>query len=209
MTQGTRPDIAFAVNQASRFNLKHSEIHWQAVKRIFRYLKGTIDHKLTYQREEQPKLHAFCDSDWASDVDSRRSCTGYVVRLGDTAIAWNSKKQSIVALSSTEAEYIALATALQEIIWLKNLFDELTFVHGEPVKVYVDNQSAIQLANTPGYRQRTKHIDIRYHRIREEINAGVIELAHVSTNVMVADALTKSVSAEKTKFCAAKVGLRP
>lgn len=171
LTQGTRPDIAFAVNDVSLFNARHSNEHWQAVKRIFRYLKGTIDAKLILHLNGNVKMHAFTDADWASEIDKRRSCSGYVIKMSNAAISWNSKRQPIVALSSTEAEYIALSSTVREVIWLRQLAQELTHDCEDPTVIYCDNQSSIKLAASEAYRPRTKHIDVHFHHTRDKIDA--------------------------------------
>lgn len=209
LTQGTRPDIAFAVNDVSRFNAKHSNVHWQAVKRIFRYLKGTLDYKLKYHGQGNVELHAYTDADWASEPDKRRSCSGYVLKMANAAISWCSKRQNIVALSSTEAEYIALSSTVREVIWMRQLATEVENGNNEPTKIWCDNQSAIKLADSEAYRPRTKHIDIRFHHTRSKIDDGTILIDFVPTGEMTADSLTKAVSKEKTIFCATGMGLRP
>lgn len=208
LSQATRPDIAFAVNNVSRFNNKHSEIHWQAVKRILRYLNGTKHHKLCYTKEGDSELHAYSDADWASDVDKRLSCTGFVVNLSNGAINWSSKRQQIVALSSTEAEYIALSSTVRDVIWIKQLLGEIDKSSIMPTTIFCDNQSAIKLGEIEAYRPRTKHIDIRYHHLRQKINEGIIELKYISTKEMTADSLTKAVPAEKHALCTSKMGLK-
>lgn len=207
LSQATRPDIAFAVNDVSRFNANHGETHWSAVKRIFRYLRGTIDFKLTYKRSKNSDLHAYCDADWASDVDKRRSCTGFVTKMSGAAISWMSKRQPIVALSSTEAEYIAMSSAVGEIIWLKQLADEINANIVKRVPLHCDNQSTIKLAESDAFRPRTKHIDIRYHHLREKVDSGVINIVFTPTKLMAADSLTKAVTKEKHQFCAMQFGL--
>lgn len=124
LTQSTRPDIAFAVNDVSRFNANHDGTHWTAVKRISRYFRGTSNAKLRYSKSGEG-LIAYSDADWASEIDKRRSCSGFIIKLAGAAICWSSKRQPIVALSSTEAEYIALSSTVCEIIWLEQLADEL------------------------------------------------------------------------------------
>jgi hypothetical protein len=207
LAQCTRPDIAFAVNDVSRFNGKHSEAHWAAVKRIFRYLKGTVNLKLTFSNRKLDGLQVFSDADWGSDPDKRRSCSGIVVKLSGGAISWSSKRQPIVALSSTEAEYIALSSAVCESIWIKQLMDELDKTLAERIKIYCDNQSSIKLAENDAFRPRTKHIDIRYHNIRDYVKKEVIDISYVPTEKMTADSLTKSVTKEKTIFCRENMGL--
>lgn len=202
----TRSDIAFAVNDVSRFNSNFGQAHWNAVKRIIRYLKGTIDYKLKFTNGGT-EIHGYGDSDWASDIDKRRSCTGYVFKLSNGAISWMSKRQPTVALSTTEAEYMAISAATQEAIWLNQLYAEINHGSVKPVKLFCDNRGAIEIAEIDVYRARTKHIDIRHHFIREKINDNTIKIQYLPTNEMVADSLTKAVPKEKTKFCAEKMGL--
>lgn len=207
LVQGTRPDIAFAVNDVSRFNSNHRTVHWKAVKRILRYLKGTVEFKLHYTKNGNKNLVGYTDSDWASDVDKRRSCSGNVFKLSNGAISWYSKRQQTVALSSTEAEYMAMASCVQESIWLKQFGCELDKSFEGPVHLLCDNQSAIQLANCDGYRQRTKHIDIRHHYIREKVENGTVVIKYIPTDEMAADNLTKAVIKDKQNFCSKEMGL--
>lgn len=206
LTQGTRPDIAFAVNDVSRFNAKHSIEHWQAVKRIMRYLKGTIDYKLRFRTSENMNLHVYTDADWASDIDKRRSCSGFVAIMANAAISWHSHRQEIVALSSTEAEYIALSSAVREVIWLRQVQREIDKIE-QPTKIYCDNSSTIKLTDSEAYRQRTKHIDVRFHHTRKMVDEKIIEIDFCPSAEMVADSLTKAVSKEKTNFCTSSMGL--
>lgn len=207
LAQGTRPDISFSVNDASRFNADHGDIHWKAVKRIFRYVKGTIDYALIYSKGQSDDLVAYSDSDWASEESERRSCTGYLFKIGTGAITWYSARQKTIALSSTEAEYMALAAAAQEAIWIRQLCQEINYELNGPVTIFVDNSSAIKLAKSDGYRKRTKHIDLKYHFIREKIENKILDVKYCKTELMVADVLTKPVSKEKTIFCANGMGL--
>lgn len=180
LTQSTRPDIAFAVNDVSRFNNNHCEAHWKAVKRIFRYLNGTIDLRLRFTKEKSNEIRAYSDADWASEIDQRRSCTGYLLNMSNTSICWNSKRQPIVALSSTEAEYIALSSAVCEIIWLKQLADEINGDIAKNITICCDNQSTIKLAESDAFRPRTKHIDIRYHFLRDKIEQKILNIQFCS-----------------------------
>lgn len=208
LAQATRPDVAFAVHDVSRFNNSHCAAHWNAIKRIMRYLHATAKSKLVYT-QNQEDLIGYCDADWAADVDSRKSVTGYVFKLAGGCISWKSTKQQSVALSSTEAEYIALASAIQESIWLRQLCDEIGLtVRGKPTRLYCDNQSAIKLALNGGYRPRSRHIDIRYHFLREHIERGNVTIFFIPTDENIADALTKAVDKKKLLFCNNKMGLR-
>lgn len=206
LAQCTRPDIAFAVNDVSRFNANHGEAHWRAVKRIFRYLKGTANYKLTFSRSKKA-FHCYSDADWASDIDKRRSCTGQVIIMSNGAISWQSKRQATVALSSTEAEYMAMSSAICEIIWMQQLASELDKNFKVGTTLLCDNESAQKLSLSDAYRPRTKHIDIRYHHMRQKIEDGVINIEHVATTDNVADALTKAVSKDKVLYCAKGMGL--
>jgi transposase InsO family protein len=207
LAQCTRPDISFAVNEVSKYNHDHDETHWMAVKRIFRYLRGTTGMKLCFT-EPSATLQGFCDADWASDVDERRSCTGYVFKLSGGAISWRSKRQATIALSSTEAEYMALSEIACETIWLRQLLAEIEGKPQEETLIFCDNQSAIKLSKSEAYRPRTKHIDIRHHHIRQLIDRKVMRVQHLSTKIMIADSLTKSVTKEKNDYCFKNMGLK-
>lgn len=172
-----------------------------AVKRIFRYLKGTINLKLSFQRgkEKALQLYGYCDADHASDPTDRKSVTGYVFIIQDAAISWNSKKQQTIALSTTEAEYMSMSAATQEAIWLRGLHNEL---FGEKLAciIHCDNKGAIHLANTTAHHPRTKHIDLRHHFIRDNVAKGVVKFDYVKTAEMLADFLTKPVNASVQTF---------
>lgn len=208
LSGATRPDIAFSVNDLSRFNNQHSEPHWKAIKRVLRYLKGTVDLKIRYDRASDGEMTAFSDADWGADSDTRRSCTGYVVVMSNGAISWCSQRQPIVALSTTESEYIALSTTTREIMWLKQLARECVANDRSTVIVHCDNQSAINLGESEAYRPRTKHIDIRFHHLRERVNDRTIRLEYIATSDMVADSLTKAVPSHKTELCRLGMGIQ-
>ncbi len=162
----TRPDIAQAVGVVSKFNSNPTEAHLTAVKRILRYLKGTADLVLKYQKSEDGTLVGYSDSDWAGDPDDRHSTTGNLFLMAGGAISWLSKKQAIVALSTSEAEYVALSLATQEAVWLRRLLTDLRAAPNGPTLLMEDNQGAIAIARNPIAHARTKHIDIRYHSIK-------------------------------------------
>lgn len=208
LVQGTRPDLTFAISKVSQFNNNPGKAHWQAVKRILRYVKGTSHMKLEFSKKSNSKITGYSDSDWGGDLDDRKSNTGYVFKMNGGAISWASRKQSTVALSSTEAEYMALTQAIQEAMWLKQLDEDLFEKKSEPIIIHCDNSSAIQLANNDGYHARTKHIDIKHHFCRQKLQDGFIILEHINTKEMVADSMTKSVTKEKYQFCAREMGLK-
>ena len=205
--QVSRPDIQFAVGAVSRLKNNPGVAHWLAVKRIMRYLKGTIDMKLTYSKNGNEVVQGYCDSDWASDSIDRRSTTGYVFKLQGGAISWASKKQPTVALSTTESEYMAMSLATQEAIWWQGLCQELLGEKKCLTIINCDNKGAIQLAEKTAFSPRTKHIDVRHHFLREKVNDKVVKFVYVNTNEMLADSLTKPVTAEKHKFCSKGVNL--
>lgn len=208
LAQGSRPDIAFAVNDVSRFSANHSNHHWAAVKRIFRYLKGTVDFKLKYSRTgPATNLTCYVDSDWASDIDRRRSCGGHTILMSSGSVSWCSKRQATVALSSTEAEYMALSSAVCDVIWTQQLAKELDKNFIANTLIRCDNVSTINLAKSDAFRPRTKHIDIRYHYLREKVESKVIDLEYVPTTENVADMLTKAITKQKHIFCTAGMGL--
>ncbi|KAG2758626.1 hypothetical protein Pcac1_g29253 [Phytophthora cactorum] len=193
---GTRPDLAAAVGVLSQFAADPCPTHWQALKRVFRYIQGTKTHGIEFQGSCEDGLQGYSDADWAGDIESRRSTSGYAFMMNGGCISWRSKKQRTVALSSTEAEYMALSEATQEAVWLKVFLCELgEMANDEAVKIYEDNQGSIALAKNPEFHKRTKHIDIRYHFVREKVEDGQVVLQYVSTTDMLADIMTKPIPA--------------
>lgn len=208
LVQGTRPDLAFTAGNISRFNQNPGKAHWNAIKRLMRYLKGTKEMKLEFSKQGNSKIIGFSDADWGADVDDRRSCTGYVFILNGGAISWSSKRQATVALSSTEAEYMALSSATQEALWLKQFHEDLWgYKSNEAITIFTDNQSALHLTKNDSVYSRAKHIDIRYHFIRQHMIKDNISYKYKATDLMVADSLTKSVSKVKNNFCNKSMGL--
>ncbi|KAE8679159.1 Zinc ion binding, putative isoform 1 [Hibiscus syriacus] len=169
---------------------------FKATKRILRYLKGTIDFGLFYSASNDYKLVGYSDSDWGGDIDNRRSTTGFVFFMGDIAFTWMSKKQPIVTLSTCEAEYVAATSCVCHAIWLRNLLKEIGLIQEEPTKVCVDNKSAVALAKNPVFHDRSKHIDIRYHYIRECVARKDVEVEYVKSQDQVADIFTKPLTSE-------------
>ena len=196
----TRLDIAFAVQALCRHLQSSSDAHWTAGKRILRYLKGTKDIGLVYGKSEHGiTLKGFADADWATDKDTRRSVTGYVFELGGAAITWNSKLQPTVALSTSEAEYMAACAATQEAIHLRRLLGDLGFPQEGPTVILEDNMGCICLSENPVMHRRTKHIDIKFHFIREAVERGDVVLTFTSTSTQVADLLTKPLPKARTQ----------
>ena len=188
----TRPDIAQAVGAVSKFNSCPTEAHLTAVKRIFRYLKGTIDLCIKYERSADNRLVGFSDADWAGDLTDRHSTTGNLFMMSGAAIDWISKKQPVVALSTTEAEYVALSAATQEAVWLSRLLTDIKAPPKAPIVIKEDNQGTIAVARNPVSHNRTKHIDIKFHYVREALEDGIIDLTYCPTEQMTADMLTNT-----------------
>ena len=198
----TRPDISASVNIMSQFMSNPSMTHWTGVKRILRYLRGTSNYGLRYSNGlDYTQLTGFCDADWAGDVNTRRSTSGYVFQLGSSTITWCCRKQTTVAKSSTEAEYVSLSTGTQEVIWLHRLFKDIGVDIIYPTTLFEDNQGAIEISKNAKYHDRTKHIDVAHHFVRERIAAKDIEVRYCPTNDMIADIMTKGLGSIKfTKF---------
>ena len=192
---GTRPEIYFIIISLSRFVANPGLVHWLAALRVLFYVCNTPLFGILIRKGQELKLQVYVDSDHASNVDDRKSISGYIIYLGTTPIVWRSRKQKgKPAISSCEAEYIALSAAINEIVWIITFLKELGFDVPLPVPLYGDNSSADDLAHNPVHHDRTKHIDIRYHRIREFILDGTIQMFHVSSQDNPADIFTKSVT---------------
>lgn len=202
----TRPDIAFAVATVARFAANPGPAHWDAVKRIYRYLAGTKDLWLTYG-ETKRVLEGYADADGSMSED-RRAISGYAFLIDGGAVSWSSKRQEIVSLSTTESEYVAATHGMKEALWLRSLLSEIFEPIKPPTTLFSDNQSAIALTRDHQYHSRTKHIDVRYHFIRWVIEQGSLRLIYCPTDDMVADTLTKALPSAKVKHFAAGLGLR-
>lgn len=193
----TRPDISYACSQLSQFNSGFDLSHWQAAKRILRYLAGTINYSLCVIKSNKLSLSAYTDADWGNDSTDRKSYTGFVVKLGNNVVNWESRKQRCVALSSTEAEYLAITDVCKDLMFVKGFISEV-LNRTLDIKVMNDNQSAHKLLEAREYcHKRTKHIDIRYHYIKDLIRNNGIKIEYLQTEKMVADVLTKPLSSIK------------
>uniref|UniRef100_A0A2N9EH16 Integrase catalytic domain-containing protein n=1 Tax=Fagus sylvatica TaxID=28930 RepID=A0A2N9EH16_FAGSY len=201
----TRPDIAHAVGVVSRFMVNPSKEHWEAVKWIFRYLRGSSKSCLSFG-SFKPVLEGYTDANMAGDLNGRKSTSGFLFTFTGAAVSWQSKLQKCVALSITEAEYIATTEAGKEMLWMKRFLQDLGLKQDEYV-VHCDSQSALDLSKNSTYHSRTKHIDVRYHWLRLIIDQQLMQLRKIHTDKNPADMLTKVVPKEKLELCAGSAGM--
>jgi hypothetical protein len=200
----TRLDLALSVGQIQRAMAAPTVEHLAAAQNILRYVSGTLDY--TLELGGNLDIDAHVDSAFADDKQTGRSTNGFVITLGIGAVSWSSKRQSLVTLSTTEAEYVAASSAAREVVWLTTLLRELGIYAGT-VPLHCDNQGAIDLAKLIRYRPRTKHIGARFHYVRECVDTGIIDLQYISTHDQLADALTKPMSGPAIRHFADRTGL--
>ncbi|KAF7350699.1 Transcription factor [Mycena sanguinolenta] len=206
LANNTRPDIAYPVSVLSQFLSNPGRVHWEAAKRVVRYLKGTIDARLTFGGSDVG-LGGFSDSSWGSEVLNWRSMSGYAFTLYGGTICWSAKKQSVVALSTAEAEYIAMTRATKEAIWIRQFMGELFGNFIEPTVLHVDNQSAIAMAKNDSFHSRTKHIALPYHFVRHAVATSTITLSWIPSDTNLADLFTKGLDSVKTSRLSRGLGL--
>jgi hypothetical protein len=204
----TRPDISYAAGVLARFNSNPGPAHWQAAKHVLRYLKGTMDYRITYQPSDSPEpFITYSDADHGGNPDNGRSTGGYVVKIGSGAVSWSSKLQSLVALSTTEAEHIAAVEAAKEILWMRQFMGELGYDVSGPSLLRMDNQSAIAVNKNPEHHGRMKHLSLRLFWIRDAVQEGLIAPVFVPTQNMAADIFTKALDRFKVQKCVHMLGL--
>ncbi|GAV89139.1 hypothetical protein CFOL_v3_32558 [Cephalotus follicularis] len=193
----TRPDISFAVGVLSQFMQAPQKAHWDAAIRILRYLKSAPGKGLIYRPNRHMDLVAYSDADWAGSASDRRSTTGYCTFVGGNLVSWRSKKQTTVARSSDEAKYRAMA----ELMWLRSLLLKMGLLVSKPMKMFCYNQAAIYIASNPVYHERTKHIEVDCHFVRDVVMKKLVETPFVSPSGQLADVLTKSLFAPNVRMC--------
>jgi hypothetical protein len=210
ISNATRPDIAFAVNRLAAYTANPSLQHTGMLKRILHYLSGTKDYAITYLANPRVdhRLQGYADASYAGTEDYK-SISGYVFTLGSGAISWRSKKQTIIALSSTEAEYVALSEAAREAIWLKNLLNEMGLSQNTPVVIKGDNDGSVAMAKNPQFHKRSKHIAIKWHWMRQAAQTGQIYIENCRDADQTADVLTKPLPRAKHRQHSSEMGLSP
>ena len=202
----TRPDLSFSINKLSQFMQQPTQIHFQQLKRVMRYLKLTINYGLKLKKPAHLKLQAFSDADWGGNLDDRTSTSAFIIYFGGNPVSWLSKRQRTVARSSTEAEYRSVATAAAEVMWLTNLLSELHVKTPAP-HLFCDNIGATYLCSNPVFHSRMKHIALDYHYVRQLVQLGQLRVSHISTKDQPADILTKSLSRPRFTYLRDKIGL--
>ena len=207
---GSRPDIAFSVGVLCQYMHKPGIEHWRAAQRVLRYLQGSRELCLTFTRSSNgDTLMGYCDASFGDNVDDGKSTTGAFFTLAGAAITWMSRKQDTVALSTVEAEYTAMSEACKDGVWLRGLLKEIGIEQPSPTVIHCDSTGAVALARNPIQHQRTKHINVKYHRIRELLKGKEISLVYLQTEKQPADAMTKALPEVKFVQCRAVLGLHP
>jgi hypothetical protein len=208
---GTHPELAYAVGVLGRFSSNPGNSHWAAAKRVLRYLQHAKELCLTFDGNARGDMRfiGYSDSSWSDNTNTSQSTSGYIFIIGGGAIGWSSKRQNLVALSSTEAEYIGLSNAGQQLCWLRTFFEDIGYSQEIPTTLFCNNQGAIILTKDPEYRTKTKHIQWKYHYIRDDVVAkGQAIIQYIPTDDMVADIFTKPLSLEKFEKFSHALGLR-
>ena len=204
----TRPDIAHAVQQVAQFMSNPQPAHCVAVKRIMRYLRDTASYQLTYGPESDSRVMAYCDADFANNPDTQKLISGFAFMFNSGCFAWSSKKQTLVSLSTAKAEYISAVHAAKSAAWLRTLLNELQLINNDPIDLRIDNQSAIALINLNNLvNKRSKHIEVRYHWIREAVHKCIISPSHIPSKLNISDILTKPLDRNSHSCLTSPLGL--
>jgi len=196
-----------AVSLVARFQADPRESHVMAIKRIFRYLKGTVEYGLWYPRDHDFSLHAYTNADWVGDVDDRKSTSGGAFFLGKRLVSWLSKKQEAISLSTIEAEYIAAAGSCTQLLWMKQMLRDIQVEYEEPITIFCDNSSAINISKNLVLHSKTKHISIKFHFLREQVNKGEVRLEYVPSKDQLVDIFTKPLPKDSFEYLKEKLGV--
>jgi hypothetical protein len=186
-----RPDIIFVVNLLSRYLAHPTELHIQAVKRVLRYIKGTLSYGIFYKQSGNVELLAYTDSDYAGDLEDRKSTSSFLFVLSSGAVSWSLKKQPVITLSTTEAEFITAASCACQVVWLRRMLEKLDHTSAGTTIIYCDNSSTIKLFKNHVMHGRSKHIDVCFHFLRDLTRDGVVTLLHCRSQEQLADIMTK------------------
>ncbi|KAM1049175.1 hypothetical protein ACFX2C_028302 [Malus domestica] len=198
----------YAASLLARFIHCPTNKHLGTAKRVLRYIKGTLDYGLEYVKGKNAMLIGFCDSDWGGSVDDSKSTSGYAFSFGSGVFSWASVKQNCVALSTAEAEYISASEATAQAIWLRFVLEDFGEMQTEATPVHCDNTAAIAITKNPVFHQKTKHIDRRYHFIKNALQEGIIDLVYCPTNEQVADIFTKALSKDRFNYLRDMLGVK-
>lgn len=205
----TRPDMMYVISLISRFMERPTELHFKAAKRVLRYLKGMVSFGLFYRKGGKEELIGYTDSDYVGDQDDRKSTFGFVFMLSSGAVSWSSKKQPVVTLSTTEAEFIAAASSACQAVWLRRILQQLNHEPRKSTTIYCDNSSTIKLSKNPVMHGRSKHIDVRFHFLRELTKDEVVGLVQCSSQEQVADIMTKPLKLDVFQNLRELLGVYP
>ncbi|XP_019265012.1 PREDICTED: uncharacterized protein LOC109242633 [Nicotiana attenuata] len=203
----TRPDISYTVQVLSQFMNAPKQSHYDAALRVVKYIKNCLGQGLLMSSKQSRKVSAFCDADWASCSVTKKSVTSFCMKPGDSMISWKSKKQRTVSRSSADVEYRSMASTMAELTWIHGLLEELGMQVDLPMELYCDNKAAIQIASNPMYHERTKHIEIDCHFIRERLQQGMIKTSYVPSKDQIADILTKALGKQLHNEMVCKLGI--
>lgn len=207
----SRPDIAYAVGIISRFMSEPRVSHLLAAKRVMRYIKGTLQYGILFPKclnDSSMELMAYSVADWCGDRQDRKSTSGYLFKFMNAPISWCAKKQPVVALSTCESEYIAGCMAACQAIWLENILKEMEIEVSRPIELLIDNKSAISLARNPVLHGRSKHIEAKFHFLREQVNKGALQIVHCSTELQLADIFTKALKFDRFIKLRSLIGMK-
>lgn len=206
----THPDLSFAVTLLARFQADPGLAHWKALLHVLAYVKGILDYKIVYSRDLRGSIKpaGYVNADYGGDLDTWRSTSGYIFMMSGGPVSWSSKRQQTVALSTTEAEYMAMTQGCQQALWMHNFLAEIRFEQSRPALIHVDNNSSISLAQSTKGHARTKHIDIRHHYVHERVSEGDLEIYHIPSSENLSDICTKSLPRAAHNYLVGLIGLK-